>query len=120
MKRGDGLPDFATNKVLRWVVGAARCSRKTYVMNPLHPEVAPLYRNSWRRCCGSSETNWMRWSGRRPFMSAAATWAPESYRGYADRAMMRLTRDLSLWSRSTIAGIIVTSLCSRPMPSARR
>ena len=97
MNAGDGLPDFATNKVLRWGGwGGPDIPGKTYVMNPLHPEVAPLYRELMAALLREfgNELDALVWD--ETFHVSGGDLGTASCPGYADRAMMRLTRDLSL------------------------
>lgn len=97
MNSGDGLPDFTTNKVLRWGGwGGPDVLGKTYVMNPLHPDVAPLYRELMAALLREfgRELDALVWD--ETFHIGSGDLGTDSHRGYADRAMMRLTRDLSL------------------------
>jgi hypothetical protein len=97
MNAGDGLPDFSTNKVLRWGGwGGPDISGKTYVMNPLHPDVAPLFHELMSVVLSEfgDEVDALVWD--ETFHVGAGDLGTSSYPGYADRAMMRLTRDLTL------------------------
>jgi hypothetical protein len=105
MNSADGLDDFKPDKVLRWGGwGGPDMKGKTYVMNPLHPSVRPFFLGYLRALLDEfgNDLDALNWD--ETFHIRAGDLGNTNYPGHADRAMMRLTRELTLlvqdWNRS--------------------
>ncbi len=97
MNSADGLPDFTPDKVLRWGGwGGPDMKGKTYAMNPLHPWVRAFYLGYMRALLEEfgQDLDALNWD--ETFHIRAGDLGNAAYHGHADRAMMRLTRELTL------------------------
>jgi hypothetical protein len=93
---GDGLPDFDPSCVLRWGGWQGPDSKgRSYFQNPLHPKVRAFYLDYARVLLAEfrPEIDALNWD--ETFHIPPGQLGSEGAPGYADRAMMRLTRDLS-------------------------
>ncbi len=93
---GDGLPDFEPARVLRWGGWQGPDSKgRSYFMNPLHPEVRAFFLGYTRALLNEfgPDMDALVWD--ETFHVPCGTLGTESWPGYADRAMMRLVREIT-------------------------
>jgi len=93
---GAGLADFSTNRVLQWGGWQGPDSRgKSYLQNPLCPEVRAFYLDYAAALLAEfgRDLDALVWD--ETFHIAPSSLGSEAFPGYADRAMMRLTRDIT-------------------------
>ena len=95
MNAGDGLADFDPSCVLRWGGWQGADSKgRSYMQNPLHPKVRAFYLDYAKALLAEfgPDLDALNWDEtfHIPVGQLGSAGAP----GYADRAMMRLTRDL--------------------------
>lgn len=93
---GDGLPDFSTNRVLQWGGWQGPDSRgKSYLQNPLHPDVRAFFLDYTTALLAEfgPDLDALVWD--ETFHVPPGSPGSDTFPGYADRAMMRLTRDIT-------------------------
>ncbi len=93
---GEGLPDYEPSRVLRWGGWQGADSKgRSYFQNPLHPKVRTFYLDYTRALLDEfgSEIDALNWD--ETFHIAPGELGTEAAPGYADRAMMRLVREIS-------------------------
>jgi hypothetical protein len=96
MNAGDGLEDFEPSRVLHRGGWQGPDSKgKSYMQNPLHPKVRAFYLAYAQALLAEfgPDIDVLNWD--ETFHIPAGQLGSEGAPGYADRAMMRLTRDLS-------------------------
>jgi hypothetical protein len=96
MNAGDGLADFDPNCVLQWGGWQGADSKgRSYMLNPLHPKVRGFFLDYTQALLNEfgPDLDALTWD--ETFHIAPGQLGTEAAPGYADRAMMRLTRDLS-------------------------
>ncbi|MGA2656378.1 MAG: hypothetical protein ABSH34_02560 [Verrucomicrobiota bacterium] len=96
MNAGDGLAGFDTNCVLRWGGWQGPDSKgRSYIQNPLHPKVGAFYLDYTRALLAEfgPDIDALNWD--ETFHIPPGQLGSEGAPGYADRAMMRLARELS-------------------------
>ena len=97
MNAGDGLPDiFAPQRVLRWGGWQGPDTKgKTYVQNPLCPEVRGFFLDYAKALLEEygKDLDALVWD--ETFHVGEGSLGSDAVPGYADRAMMRLTRDIT-------------------------
>jgi hypothetical protein len=97
MNAGDGLPGFNPDGVLMWGGWpGADVKGSSYVQNPLHPKVRAFYMDYARAMLDEfgPEIDMLNWD--ETFHIPAGQMGNAAAPGYADRATMRLTHDLTL------------------------
>ena len=92
---GNGLPGFDPGCVLHWGgwQGADSCGR-SYVQNPLHPKVSGFFLDYAKALLAEFGPDIDMFNWDETFHIPAGQLGAEGAPGYADRAMMRLTRDI--------------------------
>jgi hypothetical protein len=93
---GDGLADFSTNRVLQWGGWQGPDSRgKSYLQNPLHPDMRAFFLDYTAALLTEfgADTDALVWD--ETFHVPPGCLGSDMLPGYADRAMMRLTRDIT-------------------------
>ncbi|MEW5901804.1 MAG: hypothetical protein AB1715_10115, partial [Acidobacteriota bacterium] len=116
MSAGDGLPDiYAPRHVLYWGGWQGPDTKgKTYCQNPLAPEVRSFFLNYLRALLEEygKELDALVWD--ETFHVDSGSLGTEAFPGYADRAMMRLVKELAAevhdYNKNT--GTAVTFLAS--------
>jgi hypothetical protein len=96
MNAGEGLADFDTNCVLHWGGWQGPDSKgRSYMQNPLHPKVRDFYLNYTKAMLAEfgGDIDVLNWD--ETFHIPPGQLGTEAAPGYADRAMMRLTREIS-------------------------
>lgn len=96
MNAGDGLPDFAPDRVLEWGGWQGPDSKgKSYFQNPLHPRVHAFFVDYTKALLAEFglEADALVWD--ETFHVPCGRAGTEAWPGYADRAMMRLARELT-------------------------
>ena len=96
MNAGDGLADFDPNCVLHYGGWQGADSKgRSYMQNPLHLKVRAFYLNYTKALLAEfgPDIDMLNWD--ETFHIPSGELGSEGAPGYADRAMMRLTRDLS-------------------------
>jgi hypothetical protein len=96
MNAGDGLPDFEPSRVLRRGGWQGPDSKgRSYFQNPLHPKVLAFFLDYTRALLDEfgADIDALNWD--ETFHIAPGELGNEAWPGYADRAMMRLVRDVS-------------------------
>jgi hypothetical protein len=96
MNAGDGLADFDPGCVLRWGGWEGSDSKgRSYMQNPLHPKVRAFYLDYAKAMLAEfgPEIDGLTWD--ETFHIAPGELGSAAAPGYADRAMMRLTRDIT-------------------------
>ena len=96
MNAGDGLADFDPNCVLHYGGWQGSDSKgRSYIQNPLHPKVRAFYLNYTKALLAEfgPDIDMLNWD--ETFHIPAGQLGGEGAPGYADRAMMRLARDIS-------------------------
>jgi hypothetical protein len=97
MNAGDGLPGFDPACVLEWGGWpGADVKGRSYVQNPLQPKVRAFYLDYARALLEEfgPDIDMLNWD--ETFHIPAGKLGNDAAPGYADRAMMRLARDLTL------------------------
>ncbi len=97
MNAGEGLTDvFAPQRVLRWGGWQGPDTKgKTYVQNPLSPEVRGFFLDYAKALLEEYGTDLDALVWDETFHVGEGSLGSEAVPGYADRAMMRLTRDIT-------------------------
>jgi hypothetical protein len=93
---GDGLPDFEPSRVLQWGGWQGADSRgKSYLQNPLHPKVRAFFVAYTQALLAEfgPDLDALVWD--ETFHVPPGQVGTEAWPGYADRAMMRLVREVS-------------------------
>jgi hypothetical protein len=96
MNAGEGLSDFSTNRVLQWGGWQGPDSKgKSYLQNPLCPEVRAFFLHYASALLAEfgPDLDALVWD--ETFHIPPGSLGSDAFPGYADRAMMRLTRDLT-------------------------
>jgi hypothetical protein len=96
MNAGEGLADFDPSCVLRWGGWQGPDSKgRSYMQNPLHPKVRAFYLAYTKALLAEfgPDIDALNWD--ETFHIASGQLGNEGAPGYADRAMMRLARDIS-------------------------
>jgi hypothetical protein len=96
MNAGNGLADFDPSCVLRWGGWEGSDSKgRSYMQNPLHPKVRAFYLEYAKAMLAEfgPDIDMLNWD--ETFHIAPGELGSEGAPGYADRAMMRITRDIS-------------------------
>jgi hypothetical protein len=96
MNAGAGLADFDPSCVLRWGGWQGPDSKgRSYMRNPLHPKVRAFYLDYTKALLAEfgREVDALNWD--ETFHIPAGQLGSDGAPGYADRAMMRLTREIS-------------------------
>jgi len=96
MNAGEGLPGFDPSCVLRWGGWQGADSKgRSYMQNPLHPKVRAFYLDYAKAMLAEfgPDIDMLNWD--ETFHIAPGELGSEGAPGYADRAMMRMTRDIS-------------------------
>ena len=93
---GDGLADFSTNRVLQWGGWQGSDTKgKSYLQNPLNPDVRAFFLNYTSALLAEfgPDLDALVWD--ETFHVPPGSPGSDAFPGYADRAMMRLTRDIT-------------------------
>ena len=96
MNAGDGLADFDPSCVLSWGGWQGPDTKgRSYMQNPLHPKVRAFYLDYTRALLAEfgPEIDALTWD--ETFHVPPGQLGSDGVPGYADRAMMRLARDIS-------------------------
>jgi hypothetical protein len=96
MNAGNGLADFDPSCVLRWGGWEGSDSKgRSYLQNPLHPKVRAFYLEYAKALLAEfgPDIDMLNWD--ETFHITPGELGNEGAPGYADRAMMRLTREIS-------------------------
>ena len=96
MNAGNGLAEFDPSCVLRWGGWQGPDSKgRSYMQNPLHPKVRAFYLDYAKALLAEfgAEVDALNWD--ETFHIAPGELGNEAAPGYADRAMMRLAREIS-------------------------
>ena len=96
MNAGEGLPGFDPSCVLRWGGWQGADSKgRSYMQNPLHPKVRAFYMDYAKAHAGRIWTGYRHAELGRDVSHRPGGVGERGSAGYADRAMMRMTRDIS-------------------------
>lgn len=93
---GAGLADFSTNRVLQWGGWQGPDSKgRSYLQNPLRPDVRAFFLDYTTALLTEfgADTDALVWD--ETFHVPPGSLGSDAFPGYADRAMMRLTRDIT-------------------------
>ncbi|MCL2304098.1 MAG: hypothetical protein FWC43_02000 [Planctomycetaceae bacterium] len=93
---GEGLENFEPDRVLRWGGWQGPDSKgRSYIQNPLHPKVRDFFLNYTRALLDEfgEEIDALNWD--ETFHIAVGQLGSDAVPGYADLAMMRLTREIT-------------------------
>jgi hypothetical protein len=96
MNAGDGLPDFDPSRVLEWGGWQGPDSKgESYYQNPLHPDVRGFFLNYTRALLAEfgPDLDALVWD--ETFHVPCGKLGTDAWPGYADRAMMRLVREVT-------------------------
>ena len=97
LNAGDGLPDFDPDRVLQWGGWQGPDSKgKSYLQNPLHPKVRGFFLDYTKALLAEfgSDTDALVWD--ETFHVPCRKLGTDAWPGYADRAMMRLVREVTM------------------------
>ncbi len=96
LNAGEGLPDFEPARVLQWGGWQGPDSKgKSYLQNPLHPKVRAFFLDYAKALLEEfgPDTDALVWD--ETFHVGCGQLGTEAWPGYADRAMMRLVREVT-------------------------
>jgi uncharacterized protein YndB with AHSA1/START domain len=96
MNAGEGLADFDPSAVLRWGGWQGPDSKgRSYMQNPLHPKVRAFYLDYTKALLAEfgPDVDALNWD--ETFHIAPGQLGSEGAPGYADRAMMRMVREVT-------------------------